>query len=121
MSGVENTWSDAQMKYSYETVLHTAFFNFLVFPVSGLLWKYRYGFQTGYDIALWIVGTFWQGSMWGIFLIIFLTSPASITLAWVPYLMTSIVVWPLSYLAYSMQDEKSEIDFAQSKYRQSSQ
>ena len=117
----ESPWSEAQLKYSFETLMNLTFFNFLVFPVGALLWKTRYGFANDFDLSLWVVGIFWQGSLWGIFLLIFLLVPSAIILAWVPWLMTMLIIWPLSYVAYIYQDEYADTTVQSSRYKASSE
>ena len=95
----------AQLKYSYDTMMNISFFNVILFPMGLLFWKTRYGFLTDYDLVFGVVGAFWQGSIWLFFLIFFLVSPVSLTLAWIPFILTSIVVWPMCYEAYNHQDE----------------
>ena len=101
--------------------MNLTFFNCLAFPIGALFWKTRYGFENDFDIALWVTGIVWQGSLWGIFLLIFLLVPNAITLAWIPWLTTMIIIWPLSIVAYAFQDELADTTVQSSRYKASSE
>lgn len=97
-----HSFSQAQLKYSFDTIMNLTFFNFLLFPAALIFWKAKAGFRSDLDEAFWIVSTFWHTSWWGIFLVLFLSIPAStIGLGLVPWILSVILVWPLGLASYS--------------------
>ena len=89
----------ATLSHSFYTLYDIIFFNFIIFPLGALLFKSRQGYVNDEDKNFWLMGGLVQAPFWGIFLLITLFAPSSITLAWLPFLVASGVVWP-SCLAF---------------------
>ena len=91
----------AKLSHSFYTLYDITFFNFIIFPLGALLFKARYGYLNDEDKNFWLMGGLVQAPFWGIFLIITLMAPSSLTLAWLPFLAASGAVWPRCLAFYN--------------------
>ena len=61
------------------------------------------------------MGGLFQGGLWGIFLLITLIFPSSITFAWLPFLVAAGAVWPNCLAFYNTQDSATSTTYLTSE------
>ena len=104
-SGVTFAQEDElELKRSFHVMMAVAFYNLLVFPLALGAHKVRSGFIDNYDTVFWIAATSWQTLVWGFFILNALTQSleAFASGSIVPLGISAVLIWPLSYLNYSL-------------------
>ena len=95
---------DIEGRNAFNIMYSMATFNTFCFPI-GLIVKYATAgnnesiFENVHEVS-----TGWHFFWWGFFLIVFTSDPTWISLAWIPYIFSAIVVFPLDYYALISYD-----------------
>ena len=98
----EIDWTEAQLQLSFQALLTLNFVNFAIFPLAMAAYKSRTGFLNTSDTIFWSIGTIWETTIYGAFLYLgmFVSPEYATSLAWIPLLLTSVIIWPLCYVDY---------------------
>ena len=99
--------ADTAGRDAFNVMYSVTTFNMLAFPIGLLAKQVSVGFNDSpFETIFWFIGTFWQTSVWGMFLLIFTVSPTAIFLAFLPFIFSTLVVWPVGSFVLNATDEE---------------